>query len=344
MSSPALFTPNDFLGDFLAEAKNAKRSIYLQSMNFEAGDALSRIEAVLSPALDRGLRVNITIDWVSRRFLHGNLPLLPVARPSSRAHRDRHVRESEALRKRLVDKGATFVTTNTPNFLNNLFPMVRRNHIKLYMVDEKIAWMGGVNLFDDAFKKVDLMVRFEEKDIVNALHQQFFMVNRLRSVADYAKKLGDNFTLFVDTGKIEQSIIYAEALKQIEQAKGSIVFMSQFVPDGVLLNQLIAATKRGVGVEVFTSPGKNVLFTKYPTKLAYAFFRLRIKGHPAIVFRHLPRDVHAKLLIIDGKTALFGSHNYTYTGVLFGTEEIMMETTDTELVKQIQSFLSDAKS
>lgn len=343
MSSPRLFLPNDFLDDFLAHASKAKQSIYLQSMNFEAGEVLSRIEAVLIPALERGVRVNITIDWVSRIFVHGHLPLLPMARPFRRSHWERHVKASEQLRARLVAKGATFVTTNNPTFLNRQLPMIRRNHIKLYMIDEKIVWMGGVNLFDDAFKKIDLMVRFEDDQIVGALHQQFFMVNELRSPADYSKKLGEHYTLYVDTGKIEQSIIYQEALRQIDNAKVSITFMSQFVPDGPLLKRLIAATKRGVSVEVLSSPRKNVLFTKYPTKLTYEFFRFRIKKHPLLVFKHLPQDVHAKLLVLDDTTALFGSHNYTYSGVLFGTEEIMMETTDQVLLGQITAFLSSAK-
>lgn len=344
MSSPTLFTPNDFLDDFLAEASKAKQSIYLQSMNFEAGEVLDRIEAVLIPALERGIRVNITIDWVSRIFVHGHLPLLPMARPFRRSHWERHVKASEQLRARLVAKGATFVTTNTPTFLNRQFPMMRRNHIKLYMVDERIVWMGGVNLFDEAFKKIDLMVRFEDDQTVRALHQQFFMVNQLRSSADYSKKLRDDYTLYVDTGKIEQSIIYRQALRQIDDAKKSIVFMSQFVPDGPLLNKLIEATKRGVQVEVLSSPRQNVLFTKYPTKLTYKFFRFKIKKHPLITFTHLPQDVHAKLLLVDDSIALFGSHNYTYSGVLFGTEEIMMETTDEKLLKQILALLSDLKN
>lgn len=343
MSVPLLFTPDEFLEDFLKEAARAKKSIYLQSMNFEAGDALTRIEEVLTPALERGVRVNITIDWVSRLFIHGQLPLLP-GRPSKRAYRDRHVRESEALRDRLEAMGATFVTTNKPSFFNRPLPMIRRNHIKLYMVDEAIAWMGGVNLFDDAFKKIDLMVRFEDEEIVHALHQQFFMVNRLRSVADYSKKLGEDYTLYVDTGRLEQSIIYRQAIKRVSESSLSITFMSQFIPDGPLLKELIAASKRGVKIEVLTSRRNNVIFTKYPTKAVYDLFKFKIKNYPLIKLVHLSRDVHAKLLIIDEKIALFGSHNYTYSGVLFGTEEIMMETRSDVALKQFFTFLSDSKN
>ena len=147
MSAPILFTPYDFLEDFLAEAQLAKKSIYLQSMNFEAGEVLSRIEAVLIPALERGVRVNLTIDWVARLFTNGHLPLLPGEFARSRSARLRFYKESEALRNRLMSHGATIVTTNTPTFLTRPFSMFRRNHIKMYMVDERIAWIGGINLF-----------------------------------------------------------------------------------------------------------------------------------------------------------------------------------------------------
>ena len=198
--------------------------------------------------------------------------------------------------------------------------------------------------FDEAFKKIDLMVRFEQAEIVQTLHKQFFMVNGLRSHKDYSKKFGDDYRLFVDSGKLNHSVIYQEAMDQINYAENTIVFMSQFVPDGSLLKRLISATKRGVRVEVLTSPKTNVIFTQYPTKLAYKYFIYKISKHPLITCAHLSQDVHAKLLLIDDKKALCGSHNYTYSGVLFGTEEIMMETTDQMLLNQIRSLLSSSKS
>jgi len=52
--------------------------------------------------------------------------------------------------------------------------------------------------------------------------------------------------------------------------------------------------------------------------------------------------LHAKFIIFtmkDGsKTAISGSHNFAYTGVLFGTREIALETTNPQVIGQLESF------
>lgn len=339
MSTPQIFMPHDFLDDFLKEASQAKHSIYLQSMNFEAGEVLTRIEKVLLEALSRGVRVNINHDWVSEVFVQGELSLLPSSSAKKRLVGKELHKKSQTIEKNLREHGATIIVTNSPNTPNHLLPMVRRNHIKLYIVDEKVAWMGGVNLFDEAFEKVDIMIRFEERKVVEGLVRQFFMVNQLRSPVDYKLQLTPSETLFVDTGKLSSSIIYTEAMSKIDKANNHIIFMSQFVPDGPLLQRLLKATKRGVKVDVITSPKTNSLFASYPTRFTYLYFKFILPKYTLLTLTHLEKNVHAKIITVDSTCAMVGSHNYTYSGVLFGTEEIMMQTTDKDLVKRIEDFI-----
>ena len=53
--------------------------------------------------------------------------------------------------------------------------------------------------------------------------------------------------------------------------------------------------------------------------------------------------LHAKFIIFtmpDGKkVAISGSHNFAYTGVLFGTREIALETKDPAIIEQLESFV-----
>jgi len=62
-------------------------------------------------------------------------------------------------------------------------------------------------------------------------------------------------------------------------------------------------------------------------------FKTRYKKEPYL---------HAKFIIFtmeDGsKVAITGSHNFAYTGVLFGTREIALETTDPNVIEQLESF------
>lgn len=338
MSTSQVLTPSEFLEDFLTKVKNARSSVYLQSMNFEAGEVLDRIEDALLQALSRGVRVNINHDWVARTFAGGDLSILPTLSKERRASKSELCQKSQATEDRLRSHGATIIITNKPNWLNKYLPMIRRNHMKLYIVDESVAYLGGVNLFDKAFKNIDIMLKFDDKSIVKKLARQFFMVNSLRSPVDYQLKLTPTESLFVDSGKLGSSIIYNEAVDRVEMAKSQILFMSQFVPDGPLLQRLIKATQRGVRVEVITSSKESSLFRRYPMKLTYLYFKYIISKHPGFTLIHKNAYVHAKILVVDEDYALVGSHNYTYAGVVFGTEEIMIETTEKMLVKKIKEF------
>lgn len=334
-----LQTPNEFLEDFVSEINNAKQSVQIQSMNFETGRVMSILTKALLDAAGRGVRIEINFDWVSRRYVHDTLPMLPVINLKKRKYiKNLHI-ENNSLINTLTKANVKMNQTNTPLFPFTVVPFMGRNHIKMYIVDEKIGWIGGLNLFDIAFENIDFMVKIFDEKIVDALAEQFEKINKNRDKSDYTFDLGNDYSMTVDAGKKFKSLIYDNALNSIKKSGESVVFMSQFVPDGKILNALISVAKRGVRVEIITSPKDNKLFTRYPERLLYLYFKRSIKKYVNIQLHHLPTTVHAKLILIDDKKALFGSHNFTYSGVALGTEEIMMQTTDLNLIAQIKDFI-----
>jgi phosphatidylserine/phosphatidylglycerophosphate/cardiolipin synthase-like enzyme len=183
------------------------------------------------------------------------------------------------------------------------------------------------------------MVKTDDQKIIAALSKQFEMINKNRAVNNYSVNFDNNYSLYVDTGKHGKSIIYDKAMAMIEEAKTSIIFMSQFVPDGPLLGKLIEASKRNIAITVITSSDKDILFEHYPSKLAYLYFKFIYKNYPNIKLINLKKHMHVKLLLVDDKLAITGSNNLTFSGVLFGTEEIMLETSDSKLLDQLGKFV-----
>jgi hypothetical protein len=114
--------------------------------------------------------------------------------------------------------------------------------------------------------------------------------------------------------------------------------MSQLPPEGKLLNKLIEKSKEGIQIEVITSKKDSPQFTTYPYKISLLYFKWATRNNKNIRLIHLPQQVHAKLMIIDKKIALFGSHNLVSSGVILGTEEIAIETTDEMLIKHLITF------
>jgi phosphatidylserine/phosphatidylglycerophosphate/cardiolipin synthase-like enzyme len=331
--------PENFLNDFISEIQKAKRSVFIQSMSIEPGNVMDLIEKELVKAVKRGVEVRINYDWVTEKFVHGELALLPVLNNQKKNYSDNLHNQIRELLKRLEKEGMQISKTNQPNFLLSSLPFLNRNHIKMYIIDGERAWIGGLNLFDIAFENIDLMVKIDNQKIISAFSNQFEKININRAQDNYSVDFGNDYLFYVDAGKYGKSIIYDRAIKMVKDAKSKIIFMSQFIPDNKLLRELIKASKRNVSITVITSSDTDILFKHYPSKLAYLYFKFMIKKYPKIKLINLKKHAHAKLLMVDDKVALLGSHNLTFSGVMFGTEEIMLETSDPELLQQLGQFV-----
>ena len=210
------------------------------------------------------------------------------------------------------------------------FPLLARNHVKLFVVDKKAAWVGGINLTDQAFENFDLMVKFDDQRVVS----------RLWGGENGGLNLGRDYRLLSDTGRWGKSGIYEAAMEMAGRAQSSVLYVSQFVPEGRLLNRLIGKAKSGVAVEVMTSNPEDEALSRWPYKLWYRSFKKRTMGIANIKLIHGSRKVHAKYLGVDLREGMFGSHNLFWPLALIGTKEIMIYCTNKALIRQIETWVS----
>lgn len=326
---------SEFFQQLNQEIASAQRSVYIQSLTLEVGEVMDLLTPTLIAAAKRGVHVELHIDWIAQDYVHGKISLTPEIRLTKRAYaRDLH-RRNQAMVDQLRQVGAQIVWVNRPNWLAKILPIAGRNHIKLYMVDEKVVWIGGVNVLDLSLNHLDFMVSFENKQLISSLKQVFFATRQHDEIVPFTPEN----TLLVDGGRRKTSIIYDEALKMIAKAETSITFMSQFVPEGKLLSALTEKAKVGCKVTVLTSPKSMMQFSQWPYKVTYLKCKQTLaKVDVPIV--HLDRKVHAKLLIVDQKQALFGSHNLVETGINLGTAEIAIQTTEPLLTQQLIAWVT----
>ena len=121
----------------------------------------------------------------------------------------------------------------------------------------------------------------------------------------------------------------------IEQAKKSIdivIFDWKWYPDQVgsaiqnFNNAIIMAARRNKRVRVITNSSfliKILSQNKVQTKLW-----------------HSKKNLHAKLMIIDNKTAILGSHNYTMNAFTINYETSII-TQGEEVVKRLASYFEN---
>ncbi len=333
-NSYEVLSPLQFIKDFSEEAKNAKERVWTQSMVFQTGTGTSVIENSLIMAAKRKVDARRTRDYFT------NIEMRKV----NSDKKEEILFQDRDSRKKMREAGVLLTTTNK-TFFADVFPFFWRNHTKVHIVDN-VAWIGGVNLRDDHYDRADFVVKIKNPEVVSALAMLFVQVNKNRPLKDYKKKINDEFTLWVDRGSIGKSIIYERAEQMVDQAQKSIRFISQLPPSGKLLHEMIKSADRGVRVCLVLPSYQYVNRVSFPfNKLAqFENWRLAraVSGHEKnmniVRFEGNNGLVHGKMIVTDEKNALWGSHNFARSGVMAGTQEADLETTNPLLIKKLTNW------
>ncbi|HEX9189721.1 MAG TPA: phospholipase D-like domain-containing protein, partial [Vicinamibacteria bacterium] len=138
-----------------ADLRGARERVYVQALTFEGDASGQQVAAALaaSPAPDRRVLVDrFTRYVISDRLVHHPKSLL-----------DRALRaEVRATRRMFRDLGQSGVPVRFSGPLGPLLSRApARDHKKLVLVDERVAYVGGINFSDHNFAWRDLMLRIE---------------------------------------------------------------------------------------------------------------------------------------------------------------------------------------
>lgn len=288
-------------------------------------DDLSTDEVIdaLCNAAKRGVDVQVAADVFTYGEFGGHfIPFKYYTKQS---------RQTTYMSKRLQAAGVKF--TWLGRF--SLLPITGRTHIKALVVDDTIYSFGGVNLDDTSFTFSDYMFEYTNPALAQQLKNDMARLIKAdskhfayRSHSFYDETIG---TILIDGGFQGDSIIYRRACQLASEAK-SIIFVSQYCPT----TKLRRALKKKQTKLYFNQPSNtNNKLNSLFIRLTMFFTRERT---------HYTRDkyLHAKFMIFTmpsgKKIALTGSHNFTYPGVLAGTREIALETSDKKVVAQLEAF------
>ena len=209
-----------------------------------------------------------------------------------------------------------------------------RTHSKWCVIDDDCFVFGGVNMYQDGItENRDYMFHLKNNRLADRLtYEQGRIVKAETTSTNYPSvtyELEGNSVL-IDGGIIAHSVIYRRATELAKEA-ANILFVSQYCPTGKLARIF---KKKDVQL-YFNRPEQADSLNKALIRLSMltSGFKTLYKKKPYL---------HAKFIIFtmkDGsKVAITGSHNFAYTGVLFGTREIALETNDPAIVGQLESF------
>lgn len=282
----------------------ARLTIHLEVYAFASTGVGARFVDALAEAAARGVAVRVVIDgWGSVRGGHIVAAALRQAGCAVRIH------------------------NRLPAALVGRFG---RNHRKILLVDDEVAFLGGINIGDE---NVGEGVRLGWADLALEIHgpecvrlgQMFRREPQLSvdgSLRIYLCGLGGGWRL-----RRRYLKAFASARHRIHIAHG------YFLPDLGIIRAITAAARRGVEVRLLLAGRSDVPFARAATRSLHR--RLLAAG----VHIHEWSDsvLHAKVAAVDGRCLIVGSFNLDPFSL--ANLEAIVEVTDADVVAAGEAWI-----
>ncbi|MBY0510325.1 MAG: hypothetical protein K2P94_09240 [Rhodospirillaceae bacterium] len=220
----------------------------------------------------------------------------------------------------------------------------RRNHRKLLVIDEDLAYVGGFNIHRQSSREFYGARRWRDT------HAAF-----TGTLAAEAAKVFDAFwrghrrwlptrsdtgaaALIPSSSRACQRRIHCLYSDAFASARERIYLSTPyFVPDLRTQRSLIEAARRGVDVRLLVPASSDVPIASWAAQAVYAV----LLAAGVSIFRYVPRMLHTKTAVVDGSWAALGTANLDYRS-FFLNYELVLALREPRLCAVLeQHFLAD---
>jgi cardiolipin synthase len=302
----------------LAAIDGAEHSVDLMTYVYWKGDIATKFADALSAAARRGVRVRLLIDAV------GGLQI------------------ERGLVNRMDDAGVHVEWFRKP-WLNSPLKQNHRCHRKVLVVDEKVAFTGGVGIAEEwcgdardasEWRDTHVEVRGPAVDGLRAAFAQNWAESGRELYDD-----NDTFPEALQTGSTVAQVVRGSASLGWDDLQSTFrvlldsaterlsIATAYFAPDDFFLERLCAAAQRGVRVDLLL-PGPHA--DKRACQLASEAAYDRLTSCGVRVWNFQPSMMHAKIMIVDGVAAAVGSSNFNRRS-LDHDEEVVLVALDSSV-------------
>lgn len=297
-----LFTEGDALyAAMLASIRGARRAVRMESYLFEGDEIGWEFADALAERARAGVQVRLHLDAAGARSA--------ASQSLARAVREQGVEVKWFHRWRW----------RQPLRYN------RRNHRKLLVVDEQVAYIGGFNIHRESSRRVYGEARWRDTHATlsgplvhdaRALFDAFWRGHRRWTPAQRgtAASLVSNHTRGC---RHRIRCLYSDAFRSARER----IYLTTpyFVPDLLMQERLMRAARRGVDVRLLVPARSDVPVTHWAARAFYA----ALIAAGVRVYEYLPRMLHAKTIAIDGNWAALGTANFDYRSFFVNYELVL---------------------
>lgn len=285
----------EFWGRARPEIESARARVLVQTLSFESDHSGRALTSALLRA--RAPDRRLAVDAFNELF-HSDRLLLKPANLRNRELR-REVLGTRRMTARLERAGVRVRTVHPLGFLGHR--IADRNHKKVIVVDERAAYVGGINFSAHNFAWHDQMLRIESRGAVSFLAQDFDGAWQGRAGPLHHAEPG--LEIFNLPGPGNHRAVQP-VLQRIASARHSIFVESPYLA-APFTDAMADARAHGAAVTVLTPAENNRSFqTAYITAVARRHgFELRLRRGGMS---------HLKAMLLDGRELLLGSSNFDW--------------------------------
>lgn len=312
--------------DYKKALRNAKHFIFMEYFILDMGSCWDEVLEILKEKVKEGVDVKLIYDDF------GSITL-----PSD-------------YDRKLIEYG---IETYSFNHLRPAFivQMNNRDHRKLTVIDNNIAFTGGVNLADEYMNRIvrfgywkDSVIMIKGEAVWSFTVMFLGMLSYCRpssmGVPDYrsyqipCEKVNDGgcYQPYSDTPTDKENTVLTMQLNLINHAHQYIYIDTPYlIPTDAVIQALMRAAKNGVDVRILTPAIADKKTVFQITRGNY--HRLLTSG--VKIYEYTPGFNHAKNFVMDDKMAIVGSANMDYRTYFLHLENgvLMYETPEIEKIR-----------
>ncbi len=222
--------------------------------------------------------------------------------------------------------------------------MISRTHRKILIIDERIGFIGGVNIDKRMENWLDMHAKIEGKAIrslVRGFAKMYIICGgdkkNISRLLRYPLHVPDESYEFIyDDADDDKSLVRRIYVDAFKKAKDRIIlFTPYYFPDKAFLYALWQARRRGVRIDLLI-PFRSDL--RIATYAAYAWFSfMKIIG---VKIHFASRMMHGKGILVDNDWAMIGSSNIEHTS-FFDNYEANVKIKDKKAVEKVRHLLEN---
>ncbi len=303
-----LLNGNQIFPAMLSAIRGARQTINFETYVYWSGEIGHQLAQALAERARSGVQVRAILDWEGTK-------------------------QMSSSDKSLLSEAGVQIVSYHPLQWWNVSRINNRTHRKLLIVDGKVGFTGGVGIADawkgdarppDEWR--DTHYRVEGPAVAQL--QAAFMDNWIKARGEvlhgdlFFPRLGQHGSALAQAIKSSPGLgnqtMRLMFMLSIAGAQNSIKIESPyFLPDSLLVKELVAACARGVRVEVIVPGGKiDAKVTRAASRSGWEPM-LRAGVH---FYEYAPTMIHSKLLIVDNHWVSVGSSNFDYRSMRLNDE------------------------